>query len=233
MREFHFEDILMGSDLLLHGLTITIGMSVIVIVLSLLFGTILGVLRHEGPVWLARIVALVVEFVRSIPLILFMVFVHYGLMYAINSMLGRDSSFLESAIIALTLFEAAYIAEIFRGGLRSIQTTEREAASSLGLTYMQRLWFVFLPLAYSRTIPALIGQFISLVKDTSLASIIGVTELTRQGEILYQNTFHDFEVLVFIALVYFIICFSLSRLSRRFEFGSRPEQTLTVAAVQG
>ncbi len=222
---FHFEDIVMGWPLLQQGLLVTLGMSLVVILFSLIFGTLLGFIRHEDRFMLRRIAALYIEFIRSIPLILFMAFIHYGVMFSLNTGLGRSASFLESAIVAMVLFESAYIAEIIRGGFRSVSTAERDAAKSLGLSYPQRLFSIYLPLVYARSLPALMGQLIALIKDTSLASIIGVMELTRQGEIIYQNTFHDFEILLFTALIYFAICFSLSRLSRRFEFGANQRQT--------
>ncbi len=231
LNHFHFEDILMGWPLLQQGLLVTLGMSLIAITLSLILGTILGVVRHEDSFLLRRISALYIEFIRSIPLILFMAFVHYGVMFSVNNWFGRDSSFLESAIVAMVLFESAYIAEIIRGGFRSISVLERDTAKSLGLSYPQQLVYIYLPLAYARSAPALIGQFIALIKDTSLASIIGVMELTRQGEIIYQNTFHDFEILLVTAFIYFVICFSLSQFSRRFEFGSN-QRNMTLALTE-
>lgn len=233
MRAFHFEDIATGGQLLLEGLGVTLILSVSVILASLVIGTVLGILRHEGPAWIRQPVTLYIELIRSIPLVLFLAFIHYGLMFAVNDALGRNSHFLESAVVGMILFECAYIAEILRGGLRSVHPTERDAATSLGLSYSQRLGSVHLPLAFSRCLPSLINQFASLIKDTSLTSIIGVAELTARGEILYQNTYHDFEVLVVLALVYFALCFGLSAVSHRFEFGSRYRQTLAFASVQG
>lgn len=210
---FHYQDILHGLPLLVRGLGYTVLISVVSFVAAMGLGSLLGLLREESrglPAWLATSY---IELLRGIPLILFLVFIHYGLMPA----LFGGSDFLTSSLLAFILFESAYIGEIIRSGLKSVTPAEREAAKSLGLSYTQQLRLVILPLTYSRMTPTLIGQFISLIKDTSLASIVGVIELTRAGEIIYEQTFHDFEILSFQATVYFVLCYSLSRFSRRFE----------------
>ena len=130
---------------------------------------------------------------------------------------GLASSFFQSACLALIVFTSAYVAEIVRGGLKSIEIGHIDAAKSLGLNYFQRLIYVILPLAISRMMPALVSQFISLIKDTSLASAIGLIELTRSGEIIYERTYHQFEILLFIGFIYFIICFTMSTISRNME----------------
>ncbi|MBK8190688.1 MAG: amino acid ABC transporter permease [Vampirovibrionales bacterium] len=220
MRDFHFEDILTGWPLLAQGLVTTVILAVLSALFSLPLGIALGSLRADAPrlLWPLRVAAtLYIEGMRSLPLILWLAFVHYGLMFWVNNALDRPSSFLESALAGFILFEAAYFAEIWRGGLLSVRSGERDAARSLGLSPLDRYRRIYAPLAFSRALPALVGQLISLLKDTSLASIIGVMELTRMGEILYQNTYHDFEALVFLALTYFLLCFGLSALGRRLE----------------
>ncbi len=225
---FHFEDILMGLPLLAKGLLYTLGLSLGSFAFALVFGTALGVLRGENQGWAGRVAALYIEFLRGIPLILFLVFVHYALM----PMLFGFSNFLLSSLLAFVLFESAYVGEIIRSGLRSVTQTEREAAKSLGLSEWQQLRYVVLPLAFGRMMPALVGQFVSLIKDTSLASIVGVVELTRAGEIIYEQRFHDFEILLFQVLVYFVVCFAVSCVGRRFELSDRrSENTLMRASV--
>ncbi len=213
MLTFHWQDIVFNLPLLLTGLLYTIILSGTAFVFALLLGTILGVLRHEGPVPLKKLATLYIELIRGIPLILFLVFIHYGLLPLV---IDRPNFFI-SSVLAFTLFEAAYIAEIIRSGFRSITQTERDSAVSLGLSYNQQLFYIYLPLAFSRTMPAMVSQLITLIKDTSLASIVGVIELTRAGEIIYERTFHDFEILIFQALIYFLMCYGLSKYSQRFE----------------
>lgn len=210
---FHFEDILIGLPLMAKGFAFTMLLAVTGFALALPLGTMLGLLREERKGWPGHLAAFYIEFLRGLPLILFLVFIHYGLM----PMLFGYSDFLLSSLIAFVLFESAYLGEIIRGGLRAVTRSEREAARSLGLNDRQQLAHVILPLAIRRMMPALAGQFVSFIKDTSLASIVGVIELTRAGEIVYEQRFHDFEILVFQALVYLAVCYGASRFSRRFE----------------
>lgn len=210
----HWFDIIENFDYLMMGLGVTIKLAFISILGSLIFGTTLGVIRHVKIIIISQLAAAFIELTRSIPLILFIVFIHFGLL---PYFLGTSASFFQSSYIALIIFTSAYVAEIVRGGLKSIERGHIDAAKSLGLNYFQRLIYIYLPLALTRMTPALVSQFISLIKDTSLASTIGLIELTRAGEIIYERTYREFEILVFIALIYFLICFSLSVLSRKLE----------------
>ena len=210
-------------DFLMNGLRVTLGLAFVSITGSLVLGMILGISRYSRIFPLNFIATLFIEIIRSIPLVIFIVFIHFGISpYLYNNsilckILGSSTLELQSACIALTLFTSAYVAEIIRGGLKSIETGHIEAAKSLGLNHYQRLIYIILPLAITRMMPALVSQFISLTKDTSLASIIGLIELTRAGEIIYERTRHEFEILVFIAIIYFCICYSLSFWSKKLE----------------
>ncbi|OGI04328.1 MAG: hypothetical protein A2Y25_08665 [Candidatus Melainabacteria bacterium GWF2_37_15] len=210
----HWEDVLNNLGFLMKGLGVTLQLAVLSIAGSLVLGTVLGVIRYVKIPPFSPLAAMYIEFVRSIPLILFIVFIHFGFLPFI---LGTSASFFVSACVALIIFTSAYVAEIVRGGLNSIEKGHIDAAVSLGLTGFQRLAYIILPLAFARMMPALVSQFIALIKDTSLASTIGLIELTRSGEIIYERTYHEFEVLAFIALIYFMICFSLSKLSKKIE----------------
>ncbi|EKE02812.1 MAG: Polar amino acid ABC transporter, inner membrane subunit [uncultured bacterium] len=210
----HWNDILDNFDFLMNGLVVTLQVAGISISGSLILGIILGVIRYSKIFPLNIISVIYIETIRSTPLILFIVFIHFGLLPVI---FGESTSVFQSTYIALIIFTSAYVAEITRGGLKSIESGYIEASKSLGLTYFQRLFYVILPLAITRMTPALVSQFISLIKDTSLASAIGLIELTRSGEIIYERTYHEFEILIFIALTYFAICFGLSTLSKKLE----------------
>lgn len=210
----HWEDIINNFDFLMKGLYMTIKLAIIAGTGSLLLGIFLGIARHTKLPVISWIATAYVEFVRSIPLILFIVFVHFGLL---PNILHIHPTFFLSAAVAMVIFTAAYIAEIVRGGLKSIEKGHIEAARSLGLNYFQMMLYVVLPLALSRMSPALVSQLIALIKDTSLASIIGLIELTRSAEIIYGRTFHEIELLIFVAFIYFVICYSLSVLSRKIE----------------
>ena len=205
----HWEDVINNFDFLMEGLAITIKLAFISILGSLIIGTLLGITRYIKIQPFSFIAAAFIETIRSIPLVLFIVFVHFGFLPYI---VGINASFFVSSYVALTVFTSAYVAEIIRGGFLSIEKGQIEAAISLGLTRWQRLKFIILPLAFQRMMPALVSQFITLIKDTSLASTIGLIELTRAGEIIYEQTYHEFEILVFIAFMYFAICFGMSKL---------------------
>lgn len=210
----HWMDIFNNFDFLLKGLFMTLKLALVALIGSSIFGILLGITRHTRLPVISWIATAYIEFIRSIPLLLFIVFVHYGLL---PGLLKIQPTFFLSAAVAMIIFTSAYIAEIVRGGLKSIERGHIEAARSLGLNYPQMMFYVVLPLALSRMTPALVSQFIALIKDTSLASFIGLIELTRAGEIVYGRTFHEFEILIFIALLYFIICYSLSLLSKKLE----------------
>ncbi|HSA05833.1 MAG TPA: amino acid ABC transporter permease [Candidatus Gastranaerophilales bacterium] len=211
----HWADVINNLGFLMKGLLITLELAFIAILGSLMLGTFLGITRYLRLPFFSLISASYIEFARSIPLILFIVFIHFGFLPYFFP--GTESSFFLSSCIALIIFTSAYVAEIIRGGLNSIEKGHIDAARSLGLSRIQRLKHIILPLAFQRMMPALVSQFIALIKDTSLASTIGLIELTRAGEIIYERTYHEFEILIFIAFVYFIICFSLSRLSKVLE----------------
>ena len=198
----------------MKGLSMTFQLAFLSIIGSLVIGTFLGIIRFLKLPVFSLAAAVYIESVRSIPLILFIFFIHFGFLPYV---MGTQSSFFASSCLALIIFTSAYVAEIIRGGLGSIEKEHIDAAVSLGLTPFQRLSHIILPLAVQRMIPALVSQFIALIKDTSLASTIGLIELTRAGEIIYERTYHEVEVLIFIAFVYFVICFSLSRFSKVLE----------------
>lgn len=224
---FHLEDIWLGRSLLAQGLLYTVLLSVSSFAVAFVLGTGLGLLREEVKGWPGKLATLYIEFLRGIPLILFLIFIHYGLL----PLLFGQSNFLVSSWLAFVLFEAAYIGEIIRGGLRSVSATEREAAISLGLNRWQQVREVLLPLTFGRMAPALVGQFISLIKDTSLAAVVGVIELTRAGEIIYEQRFHDLEILLFQALVYFLLCFGIALLGRRFESPERKAENVLARTI--
>lgn len=203
-----------GRALLLQGLVITLQLTLIGGLGGFALAAVLALSSHYGPKPADWAVRGYVQLLRNIPLVLFLVFVHYAV---VQPILG-PSSFFASSSIAFILFEAAYVAEILRSGLSSIRQAEWEAAKSLGLSWWQIQRVVVLPLALRRAWPSLVNQWISLLKDTALASIIGLIELTRAGEILYERTHHDFEVLVVQAVLYFLLCSLMAWGLRRLIF---------------
>ena len=204
---------------LMSGLKVTIQLALISIISSLILGTFLGVLRHSKIPVISPIVVAFIELTRSIPLIMYIIFIHYTIssyiFYDLNlkNILNLESTQLQSGLIALVLFTSAYIAEIVRNGLASIDKEQIDSAKALGFSTSQIMTYIFVPLALYRMAPAILAQFITLIKDTSLVSAIGLIELTRSGEFIYEQTHHELEVLIVISLIYFMICFALSKLT--------------------
>lgn len=196
---------------LMGGLLVTLKVAFISIILSMVVGTILGIIRYSKLPFISQIIGLFIDITRSIPLILYIIFVYYSfapyLYQQANfiKFIGIDSLEIYSAILAIVIFNSAYIAEIIRSGIESIEKEQILAAQSLALNTYQTMEYIILPQAISRMKPALSAQFITLIKDTSLASAIGLIELTRASEIVYETQQHEFEILLFVALIYIIL----------------------------
>lgn len=216
------ETISLNTDFLLKGLRVTLLLGAFSVVTSMVLGSILGVLRYSKIFPLNIIAGTFIELTRSIPLVLYIVFIYLTLSPFLSSInIFTDGIFgsleFQSAYVALSLFTSAYVAEIVRSGIKSVENEQVQAAKALGLSVIQRLQYIILPCAISRMMPALVSQFISLTKDTSLASVIGLIELTRSGEIIYERTHQEAEILALIALIYFTICYGMSLFSRKLE----------------
>ncbi len=198
--------------LLLYGLRLTLGVSLSALLLSVLFGTLLGVVRSVRLPVLGALGNAYVELVRGIPLIVLLSVVYYGL-----PALGVTLGGFPSAVLALGLYSAAYTSEIVRGGLSSVPAGQLEAARSLGLSRVQSLRFVVLPQAWRVALPALGNEFVSLILGSSLASAVTLQELFAAGKYITNATYRQFEVYAVLALVYFLLTFILTRLLRLLE----------------
>ncbi len=191
---------------LLKGLAVTLFISVIAIVLSFVLGSILGIIRYSKIKFISAIIGFVVDLVRNLPLLLIIFFTYFGL-----PNIGLRPDAILSAVIAMTIFESSMLAEIVRSGIQSVAVGQIEGARSTGMSFVQALWHVVLPQAYRHMIPTIIGQFVSLIKDTSLATIIVVPELMQHAQVIYgQNANYIVPMFAALTLLYFIICFTLS-----------------------
>lgn len=212
-----FKVILDNFPFLMQGLFVTLKVAFISIILSMFLGTILGVIRFFKIPVVKHIAGLFIDITRSIPLILYIIFIHFS----ISPYLYEHSTFVKyiginclemySAVLAIVIFTSAYIAEIVRSGLMSVEKEQILAAKALALSNYQLMKFVVLPQALIRMRPSLVAQFTTLVKDTSLASAIGLIEFTRASEITYENSLHEFQILLFVALVYMSVNFLFSK----------------------
>lgn len=196
---------------LMDGLGLTLYISLISIGLSTLFGTVLAIWRARSKSILRWIAIIYIEFVRNVPNILW-IFVIF-LIFKLKSV--------EAGIVSFTVFTTAAMAEIIRGGLISVNAGEIEAAESQGLTNLQILWHIILPQAFRNMLPSIISQFVTVIKDTSfLYSVLALQELLGKANILmgrYSTTEQVFLLYGLLAMIYFVVNFSISSFSRHLE----------------
>ena len=198
---------------LISGITTTIYISLISIIISMLIGLVVTIPAIAKNKYLTYANIAYVEIVRSIPLLILILWVYYGL----PILTGFSFSPFVSGIIALSISESAFQAEIFRGGINAVNKTQWEAATSLGLKFSQKLRFVILPQAFKVILPALVNQFIYVLKMSSLVSIIGIADLTRKANELVVSTYRPLEIYTFLILEYLILILVISYLVRKLE----------------
>ena len=198
---------------LLGGLTTTIYISVVSIILSAIIGFIVAIPSLAKNKFLTYINIGYVEIVRAIPLLVLILWIYYGL----PIMTGISFSPFISGIIALSISESAFQAEIFRAGINSIKKAQWEAGSSLGLNFFKRLRLVILPQAIKNILPALGNQFVYVLKMSSLVSIIGIGDLTRKANELVVSTYRPLEIYTFLILEYLILILIVSYFVRKLE----------------
>jgi His/Glu/Gln/Arg/opine family amino acid ABC transporter permease subunit len=191
----------------------TLRLAVPAIGLGFLLGIFVGLARLAPALWIRLPAALYVEVIRGVPLVM----VIFWFWYILPQVLGLAIPEYGVALTAFVVFEAAYFGEIVRAGVQSVPRGQVEAARALGLTGAQSLRHVVLPQALRNMVPALVTQMIVLFKDTSLASIIGYVDLTKAAQIVNNREIRPFELYLFIAVVYWICTYSMSRVAVRLE----------------
>ncbi|HAA02452.1 MAG TPA: ABC transporter permease [Syntrophobacteraceae bacterium] len=218
MLSYHFDwgIVLTGkyAGWLVAGILTTIQLSLLSIALSFLLGLLIAVMRMStvGPVrWIAHGY---LEFFRNTPLLVQIFFWYFGsykiLPKIVNDWLGTTNFEFSAAVIALTIYTSAFIAEDIRSGIRSIPKEQMEAARSSGFSYLRSMQYIILPQAIRITIPPLINQFLNLTKNSSLAMTIGVAELTYQARQVESYTFKGYEAFSAATLVYVLISFVIT-----------------------
>ena len=191
----------------------TVRLAIPAIILGFILGIFIGLGRLAPQRWIRIPATLYVEFFRGVPLVM----VIFWIWFIIPQLLRFPIPEYGVALTAFVIFEAAYFGEIVRAGIQSVPRGQVEAATAVGLTGAQTMRFVVLPQAIRNMVPALVTQMIVLFKDTSLASIIGYMDLTKAAQIVNNREIKPFELYLFIAVVYFIFTYSMSRFARRFE----------------
>lgn len=196
-----------------QGLYMTVVISIISNVIALFIGLAVGFMRMSKNSVLRFIAASYVNVIRGTPLLIQILFIFF----AIPSVLDIKMSAFTAGIIAISLNIGAYMTEIFRGGIQSIDKGQMEAGRSLGFSYGRTMSLIILPQAVRRMIPAFVNQFTHAIKDTSMLSVIGVAELTMEGQSIYAMNFRAFEILSVVGLFYFILIYAVSFISTRLE----------------
>ena len=198
---------------LISGITTTIYISTISILIAMVVGLLVAIPAITKNKYLSYINVFYVEVVRSVPLLVLILWVYYGL----PILTGFSFSPFVSGIIALSISESAFMAEIFRGGINAIKKTQWEAATSLGLNFSKKLKLVILPQAFKVILPALGNQFVYVLKMSSLVSIIGISDLTRKANELVVSTYRPLEIYTFLILEYLILILIVSYFVRKLE----------------
>lgn len=199
-------------QVLLQGLGWTVILSLISFVFGGLLGFVIALASISKNRALVTFVTSYVALVQGTPVLILMFVIYFGL-----PILGVDVSSLFAASVAMIVFSSAFLATIWRASLQSVARTQWEAADCLALSRAQRLWLVILPQAIRIATPPTVGFMVQIVKNTSLASVIGMAEVTYIGKQINASTFQPFTTYLLIALFYFSICYPLSALSRKFE----------------
>jgi len=199
------------------------GQTLLLALLGLFFGCILGIVFGLASVVdnkVSRAISVVyVNLIRGVPMIVLAFFVFYGVPYGIKNLLGGSTTLtsLQAGTICLALNCGAYMSEIIRAGIQSIDPGQMEAARSLGLTYWNSMFRVVLPQAIKNMIPSIVNQFIITLKDTSILSVIGFPELVNKAQNVIAITFKSFETWAIVAVMYLVVILALQQVANALE----------------
>ncbi len=201
------------SSFVVKGLIFSVQLTLVAMVGGIILGTVLALMRLSGKKWLEIPAAAYVNTMRSIPLV--MVILWFFLL--MPKLIGRPLGAEASALITFTLFEAAYYSEIMRAGIQSVPKGQVHAGYAVGMSYAQTMQLVVLPQAFRNMLPVLLTQTIILFQDTSLVYAIGAYDLLKGFEVAGKNFNRPVETYLVAAVVYFVICFSLSMIVKRLQ----------------
>ena len=214
---FDFDLAVNSFPVLLVGALVTIKITAISVALGVIIGLVVGVARISQVKPLRLLAMAYIDFLRGTPLLV-QIFLIY---FALPVVSGQRVDPFFAAITACSINSGAYVAEIFRSGIQSIDKGQMEAGRSLGMTWLQTMWHIILPQAVKRVIPQIGNEFIALLKDSSLVSVIGFEELTRSGQLIIARTYGSLEIWSCVAIIYLVMTLSISQLvaylERRFR----------------
>lgn len=217
LMTFDMNLIVNSFPLLLIGAGVTIQITVLSTAIGFVIGLIVGVARISNLRVLRMLAEVYVEFFRGTPLLV-QIFLFY---FALPVITGQRIDPFIAAISACGINSGAYVAEIFRAGIQSVDDGQMEAGRSLGMTWLQTMRYIIVPQAFKRVIPPLGNEFIAMLKDSSLVSVIGFEELTRRGQLIIAKTYGSFEIWMSVAVIYLVMTLTISRfvayLERRYR----------------
>jgi len=212
---------------ILKGAGITMFLCLNVMVFGSILGLIIGTMRTSKFNMLNYISGAYIYVIRGTPLLMQLFLVYYGLPVFFKIIF----SVYTTALLGLTLYAAAYLAEIVKAGLQSVDKGQKDAAKALGMTSLQEFRSIVLPQALKVIVPPAFGFFIALIKDSSLVSIIGFIELTRSSRMVIARTYQPFTIYLGAALIYFVVCYGLSIISRKY-FEAKQQDTYKASRVR-
>ena len=195
----------------LEGLWVTLKISFFAAILTFIIGIVVALMKLSSYQFLKDIATVYITIVRGTPLLV-QIFLFY---FIVANIFELDRFF--AGVLALGIFFGAYMAEVLRGAIQSIDKGQLEAANSLGISKYQAMRYIILPQAFKRALPTLVGEMIALVKDSSLVSVISITDLTKVGREIVSNTFSPFETWIVVALVYLTITSTMSYMGHKLE----------------
>ncbi|MCR5559806.1 MAG: amino acid ABC transporter permease [Schwartzia sp.] len=204
---FNLDLAVTAMPLLLMGALVTIKITALSVGFGVIIGLFVGIARICNVRILRMLAAVYVDFLRGTPLLV-QIFLIY---FAVPVITGIRMDPFVAAITSCSINSGAYVAEIFRAGIQSIDEGQMEAGRSLGLTWKQTMRYIIIPQAFKRVIPPLGNEFIALLKDSSLVSVIGFEELTRRGQLIIARTYGSLEIWTCVAIIYLIMTISISR----------------------
>ncbi len=214
---FDFSLIFDHLPLLLVGALVTIEITAVSVALGVLIGLFVGIAELSRYRWLRYPAKVYVDFIRGTPLLV-QIFIIY---FALPIILGMRIEPFVAAVAACSINSGAYVAEIFRAGIQSIDKGQMEAGRSLGMSWTQTMRYIVIPQAFRRIIPQLGNEFIAMLKDSSLVSVIGFEELTRKGQLVIASTYGSLEIWSAVAIIYLVMTLSITRfvayLEKRFH----------------
>ena len=207
------------SLMLLKSLGYTMLLTLLALFFAMIIGLIFALFNVSHNKILNVIGTIYIDAIRGVPLIVLAYFIYFGVPQAIKMMgaAGFKLPALQAGTIALSMNCGAYMAEIFRAGIQSIDKGQMEASRSLGLSYSTTMKCVILPQAFRVMVPSIINQFIITLKDTSILSVIGYPELTNMGKTISGNTFKSLQTWAIIGILYMIVIITLSKIAKRIE----------------